>query len=104
MQVSELYSRCQELAVATPSSAATRYLHETLVLTCGEALTGSGMAFGNLFSQVDWLCKHHHMAVADRIAVQQMRRDSNSHDVLTDEQWRYDVRALVHFIDRKSVV
>lgn len=98
MQVSELYSRCQELAVATPSSAATRYLHETLVLTCGEALTGSGMAFGNLFSQVDWLCKHHHMAVADRIAVQQMRRDSNSHDVLTDEQWRYDVRALVHFI------
>ena len=77
MQVSELFERCVELADVAPSGASLRYLHETLVLACAEALRGSRQGFGNVFAQVDYLCKHHGIAMRDRIAIQQMRRHSN---------------------------
>ena len=73
-------------------------MHETLVLACAEALKGSRQGFGNLFSQVDFLCKHHGVAMRDRAAVQLMRRHSNGHESLTHEDWLYDVRTLSHFI------
>ncbi len=105
MTVSELFNRCVELAATEPSRKALRYLHETLVLACAEALRGSRQAFGNVFSQVDYLCKHHGVAMRERIAIQQMRRHSNGtrntkvqQEQLSHEDWLYDVRALALFV------
>lgn len=84
---------------AEPSTAVLRYMHETLVLACAEALKGSGQGFGSLMAQTDYLCKKAGIGVADRIAIQTMRRHSNQKDnVLTREDLCYDVRALALFI------
>ena len=77
MKVTELFERCMETVQAEPSAAVLRYMHETLVLACAEALRGSGKGFGNLMAQTDYLCKEAGMGIADRIAVQTMRRHSN---------------------------
>ena len=81
-----------------PSASALRYLHQTLVLACAEALRDSQQAFGNLFAQVDFLCKRHHVEQRDRIAIQDMRRHSNGREMPTADDWHYDVGALVRFI------
>ena len=98
MDVNELFERCVELAAGEPSVAANRFMHETLVLCCAEGLKTAGTGFGNLFSQVDYLCKHSGMSTADRRAVQQMRRHSNHTEVLNREEWLQDVRMLSLFI------
>ena len=99
MKVSELFDRCVEIVKAQPSATVLRYMHETLVLACAEALKGSGQGFGNLMAQTDFLCKQAGIGVADRIAIQTMRRHSNRKDgLLTRQDLRYDVRALALFI------
>ena len=99
MNVKELFDRCLEIVKAEPSAPVLRYMHETLVLACAEALKGSGQGFGNLMAQTDYLCKEAGIGVADRIAIQTMRRHSNRKDsVLTRDDLRYDVRALVLFV------
>lgn len=99
MKVTELFDRCVDIVQAEPSAAVLHYMHETLVLACAEALKGSGKGFGNLMAQTDYLCKEAGMGIADRIAVQTMRRHSNRKDsVLTRQDLRYDVRALALFI------
>ena len=99
MKVAELFERCVEVVKAEPSPAVLRYMHETLVLACAEALKGSGMGFGNLMAQTDYLCKQRGIGIADRIAIQTMRRHSNGSDAsLTKDDLRYDVRALALFI------
>ena len=99
MKVTELFDRCVEIVKAQPSATVLRYMHETLVLACAEALKGSGQGFGNLMAQTDYLCKKAGVGVADRIAIQTMRRHSNRRDsVLTRDDLRYDVRALAIFI------
>ena len=99
MNVTELFERCVEIVKAQPSATVLRYMHETLVLACAEALRGSGQGFGNLMAQTDYLCKKAGIGVADRIAIQTMRRHSNRKDsVLTRDDLRYDVRALALFI------
>ena len=98
MEVQELFDRCTELATAEPSVAGLRFMHETLVLACAEALRTAGTGFGNLFAQVDYLCKHCGMKAAERMAVQQMRRRSNRREVPQQAQWMQDVRALALFV------
>ena len=99
MKVEELFERCVEIVKAEPSMALLRYMHETLVLACAEALRGSGQGFGNLMAQTDYLCKRAGIGIADRIAIQTMRRHSNGTDsVITSQELRYDVRALALFI------
>ena len=98
MTVEELFGRCQELAEQEPSVAANRFMHETLVLCCAEGLRAVGTGFGNLFSQVDYLCKHCGMRTAERMAVQQMRRRSNHVEVADRQQWMQDVRTLALFV------
>ena len=98
MEVSELFTRCVELTAREPSGDAVRYMHQTLVLACAEALKGSGQGFGNVFSQVDYLCKRNGISMRDRQRIQQMRRHSNGHDSLSHDDWLYDIRALSHFI------
>ncbi len=96
--VSKLYERCQMLTGMEPSEDSLRLLHETLVLTCAQALKGSRQGFGNVFSQVDFLCKRHGIKTHDRIAIQTMRRHSNGTEELTADDWLYDLRALTIFI------
>ena len=98
MDVSELFARCVELTAMEPSSGAIRYLHQTLVLACAEALKGSGQGFGNVFSQVDYLCKRNGISMRERQRIQQMRRHSNGRDALSPDDWLYDIRAISHFI------
>ena len=73
-------------------------LHRILVLACHEAIRDTNQAYGNLFSQVDYLCKQHHVSISDRIAIQTMRRHSNRHESLSYEDMMYDIRALCLFI------
>ena len=95
IKTEELFDRCVELAeTERPSAVSNHYLHETLVLTCAEGLKDSGQAYGNLFSQVDYLCKRCGIGVADKMAIQTMRRHSNGSEPLTREALLYDVRAL----------
>ena len=98
MEVSELYDRCVELATQEPSVASLRFMHETLVLACGEALHDTRQGFGNVFSQVDYLCKRHGIAMRHRIAIQQMRVHSNGRKLQDADDWLYDIRALALFI------
>ena len=98
MTVDELFGRCQDLAMGEPSVAGNRFMHETLVLACAEPLKAVGTEFGNLFSQVDYLTKRCGMSVAERMAVQRMRRYSNHSEVADREQWMEHVRWLTLFI------
>ena len=73
----ELFDRILDIIRADEEAPKNKMLHETLVLTCSQGLAGNNLAFGNLFSQVDFLCKKHHVATNDAIAIQRMRRNSN---------------------------
>ena len=77
---------------------ANKMAHETLALACHEGLSGSGQAYGNLFSQVDFLCRKHNVKLSDRIAIQAMRRHSNSSDVVERGDFMYDMKALARFV------
>ena len=96
----ELFRRVEAVIAALDEAPQTvnRLLHDTLVLTCAGGLRESRQAFGNLFSQVDFLCKRHRMAVRDVVAIQKMRRDSNRADLLSAEDVLYHCRALCLFI------
>lgn len=93
----ELFRRI-EAAISAETSVVNKLLHETLVLACSEGLAGSNLAFGNLFAQVDFLCKKHRVSVGDTIAIQRMRRASNRSESLSHEELMYACRALAVFI------
>ena len=94
----ELFDRVLEIIQKEKGADVNRMMHETLVLACHEAIKDTRQAFGNLFSQVDFLCKVHHIHVRDIVAIQQMRRNSNHSLPLTHEDLMYDARALCIFI------
>ncbi len=103
MEIEELYDRCVVMATmadklsvmeAVEAAGVNRYLHETLVLCCAEGLRDTGQAYGNLFSQVDYLCKRHGIRMADRLALQTARKHSNAATSLSKEALLYDVRAV----------
>lgn len=94
----ELFDRCYEIATAATGTGVNERMHETLVLACAEGTRHTGQGFGNVFSQVDYLCKMHGVAAADKQAIQAMRRHSNRSQPLTRADRMYDVRALCLFI------
>ena len=95
----ELFERVAEiLRMEKDSASVNKMLHETLILTCAEGLKDTRHGFGNLSSQVDVLCKMHHVKPAHCIAIQKMRRDSNSPKILSSEEVREDCSALAIFI------
>ena len=94
----DLFARVADILNLPDGTPANRLMHETLVLCCQEALRKTNIAFGNLFSQVDYLCKQHHIKTADVVAIQKMRRDSNRSKPLAPEDVLYDCRALALFI------
>ena len=110
MEVSELFDICRTLAEGQQSAAALQQMHELLVLTCAYGGRQQGGAFGNLFSQVDWLCKHHGIGYEDMLAIQTARRHSShppknsnfklqtSNFKLQPSDFLYDLRAVSIFI------
>lgn len=71
-----------------------KMMHDTLVLICHEGIKDTNQAFGNLFSQVDFLCKKHHISASDKIAIQDMRRHSNKSMPISHDELMYDARAI----------
>lgn len=100
ISATELFQKARELLTLPGLEPKTRnkMMHDTLILCCHEGVKDTQQAFGNLFSQVDYLCKVHGIKIADKIAIQTMRRHSNKQEALTDEDLRYDTRALAVFI------
>ena len=94
----ELFGRVGQILDLTDRAIANKLMHETLVQVCHEGLAGNNLAFGNLFSQVDFLCKKHHVNVPDAIAIQRMRRESNRPGQPAPDEIRYNSRALALFI------
>ena len=100
ISAAELFLRVRELLILPELEPKTRnkMMHDTLILCCHEGVKDTRQAFGNLFSQVDYLCKARGIKVADKIAIQTMRRHSNSQEPLSSEDLKYDARALAIFI------
>lgn len=73
----DLFQRISYIIEAENTAPVNKLLHETLVLTCTEGLAGSNLVFGNLFAQVDFLCKKNRVNGNDTRAIQHMRRASN---------------------------
>ncbi|WP_026284670.1 AAA domain-containing protein [Prevotella veroralis] len=93
----ELFTRIADILTA-PSEAQARIMHETLIIACYEGLKETKHGFGNLSSQVEALCKLHHIAPKDVVAIHKMRRHSNSAAPILPDDIAYDCRALALFV------
>lgn len=93
----ELFSRIADI-LSAPSEAQALIMHETLVIACHEGLKNTRHGFGNLSSQVESLCRQHNIAPQDIVAIQKMRRHSNSYAPILPEDVTYDCRALAIFV------
>lgn len=100
ISANELFERVRELLILPDLKPETRnkMMHDTLILCCHEGVKDTKQSFGNLFSQVDYLCKIRGIKIADKIAIQTMRRHSNKAEALSEEELKYDARALALFI------
>ena len=97
MEAIELYKKVLEVMQVEPQLQ-NKLLHETLVLVCHEGLKDTHHSFGNLSSQVEALCRDHHIAAKDTLAIQRMRRHSNTLAPILPDDLVYDCRALALFI------
>ena len=93
----ELFTRIADILTA-PSEAQARIMHETLVIACYEGLKETKHGFGDLSSQVEALCRLHHIAPKDVVAIHKMRRHSNSAAPILPDDIAYDCRALALFV------
>ena len=93
----ELFSRIADI-LSAPSEAQALIMHETLVIACHEGLKNTRHGFGNLSSQVESLCRQHNITPQDIVAIQKMRRHSNSNAPILPEDVAYDCRALAIFV------
>lgn len=100
ISAAELFQRIRELLMLPNLEPKTRnkMMHDTLILCCHEGVKNTQQAFGNLFSQVDYLCKVRGISIPNKIAIQTMRRHSNKQEALSEEDLKYDARALALFV------
>jgi len=101
----ELFGQAYEILTLYKKGAdggISRMMHDTLVLACRMGVSGTGQAFGNLFSQVDFVCGRFGISSSDRYDIQRMRRRSNHAAPLSHEDLLYDVRALCILISAVS--
>ena len=98
MTAKELYDIIQELTTGEPSVSNLRQLHEVISLAAAEGCRSQGGTFGNIFSQVDFVCKHYGLKSAQKWAIQQARRHTNGRETLSREEWYYDLRAVTLLI------
>ena len=94
----ELYDILQGLATDEPLTANLRQLHEVIKLCAAEGCRSQGGTFGNLFSQIDFVCKHFGLKAQQKWAIQQARRHSNGRETLSRDEWYYDLRAVTLLI------
>jgi len=104
MEAKELYDICERLVSHDSSPEVSRHqLHEILSLTAAKGCSSERGAFGNLFSQIDFLCRRLGISDEERQEIQTARRNTLS-SVTGDLQspppseWVYDVRAVSLFI------
>ena len=92
----ELFYRVEEILTRTDLDGAARnkMMHDTLVLCCHTGIKDTQQSYGNLFSQVDYLCKVHHISAGDNMAIQTMRRHSNSEVALPSKEMKYDLNPV----------
>lgn len=102
----ELFDRCREIVCnyADNYDGINKRMHETLKLTCSVGLRNSGRAFGNLFSQVSYLCKANGISRHDSFAIHTMRIHSNSNIQLSFEELAADISSLALFISKVFAV
>jgi len=93
-EAAALVGRCKDALLPASFNA---LLHRILVACCHEGTRDSGQAYGNLFAQVDYLCREHGVPISRRLGIQQVRRHSNRSTGLTPEQGRHDLAALRWF-------
>ena len=98
MNAKELYDILLGLAAGEPSTANLRQLHEVIKLCAAEGCRSQGGTFGNLFSQIDFVCKHFGLKAQQKWAIQQARRHSNGRETLSSDEWYYDLRAVTLLI------
>ena len=98
MEAGELYSICGQLARKGPSLEGARQLREIIALCAAEGCKQHKGTFGNLFSQVDFLCNQLGMKALQKRAIQTARLHSNMSQPPADDDWRYDLRAVTMFI------
>ena len=98
MNAKELYDILLGLAAGEPSTANLRQLHEVIKLCAAEGCRSQGGTFGNLFSQIDFVCKHYGLKAQQKWAIQQARRHSNGRETLSRDEWYYDLRAVTLLI------
>ena len=102
----ELFDRCREIMCSHLDGDlyVNKRMHETLKLTCTVGTCNSGKAFGNLFSQVSYLCKANGIGKHDTDAIHTARHHANSHITLSCEQLAADISALALFISKVFAV
>lgn len=96
-----LFNKILEIAQIADSAGGetlTKLMHETLSMACQEGLHDSSEAYGGIFAEVDLLCKQYNVPIADKIAIQTMRRNSNRRERFDKEDFPYDLRALAIFV------
>ena len=98
MEAGELFGICRELVQAGPSTQGTRQMHEVIALCAAEGCKQHRGTFGNLFSQVDFLCKQLGLKADQKRAIQTARRHSNTSQPIEGDDWLYDLRAVTLFI------
>ena len=98
MTAKELYDIIQELAGGEPSAPNLRQMHELIALTAAEGSRSQGGTFGNLFSQVDFVCQHLGLKAPQKRAIQTARRHANGRTTMTRDEWLYDLRAVTILI------
>ena len=98
MEASELFGICAELASQPPSADASRRLQEVIVLSAAEGCRRQGGAFGNLFSQIDFLSKKLGLSARLTREVQTARRHSNGDGAIAADDWPYDLMAAARFV------
>ena len=85
-------------AMSAAGHDGSRIMHETLVLVCADALKGTGLAYGNLFSQVSALCRRCGMSRQDTAEVHAMRRDTAGRVPPDSTRMLYNARALAMLV------
>mgnify|MGYP002623853053 CR=1 FL=1 len=98
MDAQELFGICGELAQQKPTETGRRELHRMIALCAAEGCRQHGGTFGNLFSQIDYVCRQLGMKRQEQRAIQAARRHSNMDAIPSESDWLYDLKATALLI------
>ena len=101
MEPTELFDICGTLALSAPTAETTRQLHEVLTLCAAKGSSSHGGTFGNLFAQIEFVCRTLGVSSTDTHDIQTARRHTNRFNpTLSHDEWLYDIRATVLLVSR----